>query len=62
MKNRILLALTALACALAAWAFWHYLDRNAFDVLILLALVCAMADNWRLRRALRRAPKEDREP
>ena len=61
-RDRILLIAAALAISLAAWAFWYYLGQHAFDVLILLALICAMADNWRLRRALRRAPREDREP
>lgn len=61
-RDRILLIAAALATSLAAWALWHYLDQHAFDVLILLALVCAMVDNWRLRRGLRRSPREDREP
>lgn len=55
-RDRILLIATALACSLAAWAFWHYLDRDALDVLVHLALICTIADNWRLRRSLRQAP------
>lgn len=53
MKDRIPLVLAALASSLAAWAFWHFLGRDAFDVLVMIALVCTIADNWRLRRVLR---------
>lgn len=53
MKDQILLLLSALACALGAWAFWHFLGTDAFAVLMALALVSAVADNVRLRRKLR---------
>jgi hypothetical protein len=53
MRDQILLLLSALACALGAWAFWHYLGADAFAVLMSLALVSAVADNVRLRRKLR---------
>ncbi|WP_211232018.1 hypothetical protein [Pseudoduganella violaceinigra] len=45
--------LLALACAFAAWAFWHYLASDAVSVLMTLALVTTVADNLRLRRKLR---------
>jgi hypothetical protein len=45
----------ALASSLTAWALWHFMGHEALDLLVLVALVCAVADNWRLRRALRRA-------
>lgn len=61
MKDRILLILAALGCSLAAWAFWHYMDQDALEVLVLVALIAAIADNWRLRRALRSA-RECRKP
>lgn len=54
MKDSILLFVTALACSLAAWVFWHFLGEDALDVLVLVALICAVADNWRLRRTLHR--------
>lgn len=59
MNDRVLLIVAALASSLAAWAFWHYLDQDAFDVLLIAALICSIGDNWRLRRALRRSGKED---
>ena len=58
MKDRVQLIAVALASALAAWAFWHFLGADAFDVLVLVALICTAADNWRLRRALRRSGKK----
>jgi hypothetical protein len=53
MSDRILLIVTALTCSFATWAFWHYLGQDALDVLVLVALICALADNWRLRRVIR---------
>jgi len=53
MKDRIFLFLSALACAVAAWAFWRYLEADAVIALMTLALVSAVADNLRLRRKLR---------
>jgi hypothetical protein len=54
-RDRILLGVAALASSLTAWALWHFMGHEALDLLVLVALVCAVADNWRLRRALRRA-------
>jgi len=53
MKEQIWLFLSAVACAIAAWAFWHYLDAGAVVALMMLALVSSVADNLRLRRKLR---------
>jgi len=53
MKDRTFLFLSALACAVAAWAFWRYLQADAVVALMTLALVSAVADNLRLRRKLR---------
>lgn len=53
MKDRIWLLLSAIACAIAAWAFWHYLDSDAVMVLMTLVLASTVADNLRLRRKLR---------
>ncbi|KQZ27518.1 hypothetical protein [Duganella sp. Root1480D1] len=53
MKDEVLLLLSAIACALGAWAFWRYLDADAIVVLMMLALVSVVADNLRLRRKLR---------
>ncbi len=53
MKDQLCLLFSALVCALAAWAFWRYLNTDAVLVLMTLALVSAVADNVRLRRKLR---------
>ncbi|MDY0975237.1 hypothetical protein SOM61_09695 [Massilia sp. CFBP9012] len=51
-KDRSLLLLTGLVAAGAAWAFWHYLGKNAFAVLTIIAIVTLSFDNRRLRRQL----------
>jgi len=53
MRDRVLLILFAVAFAVGAWAFWHYLDQDALATLSILALVSVTADNLRLRRKLR---------
>lgn len=53
MKDEVLLLLSAIACALGAWAFWRYLAADAIVVLMMLALLSVVADNLRLRRKLR---------
>lgn len=60
MNDRIVLLVSALAMSLGAWAFWHFLGEDALDVLVLVALICAIADNWRLRRVLRGSQPEGR--
>ncbi len=57
MKDQIWLFLSAVGCAAAAWAFWHYLDTDAVAVLMSLALVSAVTDNLRLRRKLRKTQR-----
>ncbi len=53
MKDGAALLFAALASALFAWAFWHYLGRYAVDVLLMVTLVASVVDNFRLRRKLR---------
>lgn len=53
MKDRILLVAVALICSALTWSFWHYQGENGLSSMLLLALVSVIADNWRLRRALR---------
>lgn len=55
MNDRVLLIAAALASALGAWAFWHFLGQDALDVLVLATLIGTIMDNWRLRRALQRS-------
>ena len=52
MKDDLVLLITAAAFASLAWCLWHFLGQEAFDVLMLLALIGAVADNIRLRRRL----------
>lgn len=59
MKDQLWLLVTAIACALIAWAFWRYLDSDAIVALMTLALVSAVADNLRLRRKLRENRQRD---
>lgn len=54
MRDDLLLILTALVCAGLAWAFWHYLGEQALAALTVIALIALAADNYRLRRRLRR--------
>jgi hypothetical protein len=56
MKDELLLLLAALGCAGGAWAFWHYLGERALGTLTVIALIALAADNYRLRRRLRRQP------
>ncbi|MYN02632.1 hypothetical protein GTP41_11035 [Pseudoduganella sp. DS3] len=59
LKEQLWLLVTAIACALVAWAFWRYLDSDAIVALMTLALVSAVADNLRLRRKLRENRQRD---
>ena len=52
MKDNLALLIAAVAFAGLAWCFWSFLGQDAFDVLMLLALVGTVADNIRLRRRL----------
>ena len=54
MKDQALLLLAGVACATLAWAFWHFLGAEAFNVITLLTLVSVIADNFRLRSLLRK--------
>jgi hypothetical protein len=53
MKDALLLLVTGVACSFFSWAFWHLLANDALNVVITLALVGVVADNYRLRRQLR---------
>lgn len=54
MNDAFPLLFAGLICALLSWAFWHLLGNDAFSVLLNIWLVCAVADNLRLRRKLRK--------
>ena len=43
MKDNFLLLLTAIICALVAWAFFHYLQNYAFTILLFISVIAALA-------------------
>ncbi|MEQ7918840.1 hypothetical protein ABQX22_06560 [Xanthomonas sp. WHRI 1810A] len=53
MKDSLLLLLAALFMALASWAFWHYLDEDAWLVFVSGMLFLTALDNYRLRRTIK---------
>ena len=53
-KDRLALFLCALLCAGMAWVFWYLLEKDGFVVITVIALLGLLADNYRLRRQLRR--------
>jgi hypothetical protein len=55
----VLLLAGAIVCALA-WAFWHYLEDDAFSVIATAAIIALSADNARLRNRIRATRDADR--
>lgn len=53
MKEGILLLLTGLLCAGAAALFFRLFGNDALNIIFLLTMIAALADNARLRRRLR---------
>jgi hypothetical protein len=53
MKDNIQLLAAALAFAMIAWTFWHFIGNGAVDVISSVALLLLFADNIRLRRKLK---------
>lgn len=54
MKDSFSLLLAGVVIAVVAWGFWHFLWADGFAVLNIVALVLLVADNFRLRRQLKR--------
>lgn len=54
-KDNLSLLLWALICSGSAWAYWHFSGEYGFAVLTIVALLGLVADNYRLRKLLRRA-------
>jgi len=54
MSGSVALLAFALAAALAAWGFWHYLGQDAAHVLSTVMIVLLAGDNARIRRELAR--------
>lgn len=53
MRDNALLLISAGLLAAASWAFWHFLDEDAFTVFSTFILLSLVFDNLRLRRKLR---------
>jgi hypothetical protein len=60
MKDAFHLMITGAALSVIAWALWHYGAQDAFGSISTITLIGVVADNVRLRRALR--TKYDDEP
>ncbi len=52
MKDKLTLLVIGVVVAVLAWAFWHFLEQDAFFVLSALMLVVLSVDNRRLRKKL----------
>jgi hypothetical protein len=53
MKDGLMLLITGLLCAGGAALFFRFFGSDAMSIIMLLALVGATVDNFRLRRRLR---------
>lgn len=53
LRVGVLLLVSGLIAAGAAWAFWHYLGENAFPVLMTVVIVAQFLENRRLRQRLK---------
>lgn len=53
MKDGLMLLLTGAACAAGAALFFNIFGGDALNIVVLLALIGAIGDNFRLRRRLR---------
>lgn len=53
MKDGFLLMITGLLCAAGAALFFRFFGSDAFNIIVLITMVCALFDNARLRRRLR---------
>jgi uncharacterized membrane protein YfcA len=53
MKDGLTLLIAGLLCAGGAALFFRYFGSDALNIIILLTLICTIADNARLRRRLR---------
>jgi hypothetical protein len=53
MTDKISLLAAGVVASLAAWAFWHFLGRDATGAFVTIMLIVVAADNARLRRQLR---------
>ncbi len=50
--DRVALILAAIACALGAWAFYHYTGQWSGPIIMTIVIVSLFAENHRLRKLL----------
>jgi hypothetical protein len=50
--DRIALMLTAIACALGAWAFYRYIGQWSGPIILTIVIVGLFLENHRLRKLL----------
>jgi hypothetical protein len=60
MKDVAVLLLAGAIVGALAWAFWHYLEDDAFAVIAMVAIIALSADNARLRNRIRATQDADR--
>jgi len=58
MKDSVQLLFAGVMLAVVAWVLWHYGSCDAFGTISTIALIAAIADNVRLRRAMRMKHRE----
>jgi hypothetical protein len=59
MKASIHLLFAGAVLSMVAWALWHYGARDALGTISTITLIGVVADNVRLRRALRAKYDDD---
>lgn len=60
MRDTVLLGLASVLCGAFAWAFWHYLGKDAFSAMSMIVIIVLAAENARLRKRLRDRAVADR--
>lgn len=52
MNDRLALVIGGVVFSALAWAFWHFFQSDAMNMMLILALFGVSVDNLRLRRRL----------
>ncbi len=53
MGDRLILITVAVVVSILAWLFWHYLDDEAFNVMMLVFILVLVGDNYQLRKKIK---------
>lgn len=54
MKDKVLLLFASIVASVMAWGFWRYTEEYGFLIIQTIVLLSLFADNYRLRRMLRK--------